>query len=148
MIMENILIGAVRIRGVRNVKPKIKRAMELLRLKKPNNAIIVKNDPSVIGNLEVSKDYITYGKLSEETAIKMIMKRHHTLKKLSNEEKLEKAKQMLKEFLESNKRIFPYTFRLNPPRKGYKSIKKPYNNGGELGKRDEIDSLLKRMIRD
>jgi len=38
-------------------------------------------------------------------------------------------------------------FRLNPPKKGYKSIKKSYKEGGALGYRGEkINNLIQRMI--
>ncbi|HNR25150.1 MAG TPA: 50S ribosomal protein L30, partial [Methanobacteriaceae archaeon] len=38
-------------------------------------------------------------------------------------------------------------FRLHPPRKGYKDIKKAFNEGGTLGYRGEdINHLLKRMV--
>ena len=36
-------------------------------------------------------------------------------------------------------------FRLSPPSKGFRDKKAAYPNG-ELGKRDEMDTLLKRMI--
>ena len=36
-------------------------------------------------------------------------------------------------------------FRLHPPRKGYKNIKLAYPKG-DLGKRDDMDSFILRMI--
>jgi hypothetical protein len=48
----------------------------------------------------------------------------------------------------SGKKTIEYTnpvFRLSPPSKGYRDKKKAYPSG-ELGKRDEMDSLLRRMM--
>jgi hypothetical protein len=36
-------------------------------------------------------------------------------------------------------------FRLHPPRRGYKNIKLHYPKG-DIGKRDSMDDLIKRMI--
>jgi len=36
-------------------------------------------------------------------------------------------------------------FRLHPPRKGHKGIKKTVTEGGELGFHEDIGALLKRM---
>jgi len=140
------IIAVVRIRGVRNIKPKIRHTLHLLGLKKPNNAIIVKNKDHLISMLNIVKDYITYGPIKKETVKELIKLRHHELKKLSNEEKEKKATLLLEEFINGKRDKFHYTFRLHPPRKGYKSVKKPYSIGGSLGKRDEIDSLINRMM--
>jgi ribosomal protein L30/L7E len=120
------LICALRIRGIRNIKPKQRHTLKLLGLYKVNNAIIVKDKQEIMQMLHVAKDYITYGPINEE---------------IKNE-----ARKILNDFISSNKNRFSYTFRLRPPTKGYKNIKLPYNASGDLGKRDEMDSLIKRMI--
>ena len=45
------------------------------------------------------------------------------------------------------KEIVKPVYRLEPPKKGYSSIKKPFKLGGALGNRaDKINELIKRMI--
>ncbi|MEM4295506.1 MAG: uL30 family ribosomal protein [Candidatus Anstonellales archaeon] len=139
-----MLICAIRVRGIRNIKPKIRHTLEMLGLNKVNNAIIIKDNESLLKMLDVAKDYITYGPLNEENAIKLIEKVY--LKYRKNEANGRDAKTILQEFLNSKNYRFPFTFRLRPPRKGYKSIKRPFSMGGALGKRAEIDSLVSRMF--
>jgi large subunit ribosomal protein L30 len=143
------LICALRIRGIRNIKPKQRHTLKLLGLYKVNNAIIVKDKQEIMQMLHVAKDYITYGPINEETVLSLIEKKYLRKKakeKKAKEEIKNEARKILNDFISSNKNRFNYTFRLRPPTKGYKNIKLPYNASGDLGKRDEMDSLIKRMI--
>ena len=139
-----MLVAVVRIRGRRNVKPRIRKTLELLRLHKPNHAVVYKESPSLMGMLNKVKDYVAYGNISEKTFLALLEKRGEKgskkLKEVANVEEVAKA------FIESGKREFDPVFRLHPPRKGWKDIKKPYTAGGDLGKRPDMDSLLKRMM--
>jgi large subunit ribosomal protein L30 len=141
-------LAVIRIRGCRKIAPRIKKSLELLRLEKPNHCVLVEDSPQNWGMLEKVKDYVAYGPVAEETIASLLQKRGRKgaalLRATLKEDGMKKA---AKEIF-SGKKTAEYAnpvFRLNPPSRGYKDTKKSYPQG-DLGKRGEMDSLLKRMI--
>jgi len=53
--------AAVRVRGIVNVKPDIKRTLQLFNLTRVNHCVILEENKSTKGMLQVAKDYITWG---------------------------------------------------------------------------------------
>jgi large subunit ribosomal protein L30 len=141
-------IAVVRVRGRRKIAPRIVKSLELLRLERPNHCVLVEDSPQYLGMLEQVKDYVAYGPVAEETIERLLEKRGRKgkvmLKTALKEDGLKKA---AKEIF-SGKKTADFAnpvFRLNPPSRGYKDIKRSYPQG-DLGKRGEMDSLLRRMI--
>ncbi len=141
-------IAIVRVRGVRKVAPRTRKTLELLRLNRPNHCVLVEDTPQNKGMLNVVKDYVAYGPVDEETIFRLLLKRGmkgaDLLRKLSGEGDIKKAAKEIS----AGKRTADYAdpvFRLAPPSRGYKDIKRSYPLG-DLGKRAEMDSLLRRMI--
>ena len=151
--------AAIRIRGTVNVNPDIKKTLQLLNLTRANHCVILEEKPNIKGMLQVAKDYITWGELEKDALTNLITQRG----------KLEGDKELTEDYLKSatsyksidklsqaiidNK--FKYKdipkvkriFRLNPPTKGYRGIKRSFVNKGALGYRGkEINKLIKRMI--
>lgn len=118
-------IAAIRLRGKFNLKKEVEVTLTLLGLDRKNKCLILKKPTKVdLGMLNKAKDYITYGEISE-----------NTLKKLLDKKKPNK---------QTDKKII---LRLPNPKKGFKSIKKGYGQGGDLGYRgDKINELLERII--
>jgi len=144
----NMKLAVIRVRGVRNVAPRIRKTLELLRLERPNHCVLVEDSPQNIGMLEKAKDYIAYGPIGEQTLLSLLGKRGKKdgapVREALKEEGLEKA---AKEIF-SGKKTLEFAspvFRLNPPSGGYRDKKRTYPHG-ELGKRGEMDSLLRRMM--
>lgn len=141
-------IAVVRIRGIRNMKPKIRKTLEILKLNKPNQCILVNDTPEIRGMIKIIKDYVAYGKISQDIAFKLFKKRGEKggklLRKLYNEEEIKKMVEKVCQGEPLNKHVDP-VFRLHPPRKGYKNIKIAYPLG-DLGKREDMDQLVKRMM--
>jgi len=132
--------------------------LELLRLPKTNNAILIDNRPSYIGMLYRVQNYVTWGEVSKETVALMLKERGRLAggKKLTDEavEKLGyKSIDALAEAIANCKVEFQKLpnvqpiFKLHPPSKGFKGkTKKSYAAGGEAGYRGEkISELIKRM---
>lgn len=142
------ILAVVRVRGVRNMKPKIKFTLGLLRLHRPNHCVLVKGSDPIKGMLQIVKDYVAYGDVSEEMLLKLIKKRGEKGGKMlldsAKEQEIEKAAKEIMNGAEVEKLVDP-VFRLHPPRKGYKDIKSAYPRG-DLGKRPSMDTLLKRMM--
>jgi large subunit ribosomal protein L30 len=117
-------IAAIRLRGKFNVRKDIEDTLILLGLKRKNTCVILEPTKQNLGMLKKAKDYITYGEIKEEV-----------LKKLLEKKKPSK---------QTDKKII---FRLPNPKKGFKSIKKGFKQGGDLGYRGEkINELIERII--
>ena len=139
-------IAVIRIRGIRSMEPKIKIALEYLRLHRPHHCVILNASPQTMGAINKVRDYVAYGAVDEQTLSKLLLKRGEKGGKLLRELKTD-VKKIVKEFLDGKKLsdFIDPVFRLHPPRGGYKDIKIHYPYG-DLGKRDDINNLLKRMM--
>lgn len=119
------MIAIVRVRGMMNRSPAIRKTLVLLGLGKPNWCTIRKETPALKGMLMRVKDVVTWGPVTAETLTGLKKRSPHT------------------------KRGKPSVFPLHPPRKGYgrKGIKTPFHRGGALGNRKEkINELIQRML--
>jgi len=151
--------AAIRVRGIINIKPDIKKTLNLLNLTRVNHCVLLDESKSTKGMLQTAKDYITWGEIDNKTITHLISKRGKQIgdkdvtdayiKSSTSYASIEK----LSEAIASNK--FKYKeipdikpiFRLNPPKKGYEGIKRSYQNKGALGYRGkEIKKLIERMI--
>ena len=151
--------AAIRVRGIVNVKPDIKKTLELLNLTRANHCVILPEDESTKGMLQIAKDYITWGEIEKKSLTKLISERGKLkgdkeltdkhLKSSTSYETIDK----LSDAILNNK--FKYkeipnikpVFRLNPPKNGYEGVKRPFVKKGALGYRGkEINKLIERMI--
>ena len=141
-------IAVLRVRGIRKVKPNIRKTFEFLKLEKPNHCVLVEDTPQNLGMLAKAKDYIAFGPVAEETVLSLLYKRgKKDGKKLKETIKEGDLKKAAKE-ISGGKKTADFAnpvFRLSPPSKGYKDKKTAYPNG-ELGRRPEMDTLLRKMI--
>ncbi len=152
----------IRIRGGVNTPREVEATMKLLRLVKKYHAVIYPSTlPGLKGMLNKAKDLVTWGEISQEVLTELLRKRGRITSgdPLTDEfvekslglrggiEALSKAI-MSGEVAYHRLKHVEKVFRLHPPKGGFKgSIKKPYNDGGELGYRNgDINDLLKRMI--
>lgn len=149
-------IAVLRIRGT-GMKKEFNDTLKMLRLTKPNHLTIVDDRPQYLGMLQKIKDFTTFGEIDLETFKKLLIKRGRRLgnKRIDENYIKEKTGKSLnsyaKEFMEFKAELedleIKKVFRLHPPKKGFKSIKKGYNQGGDLGYRGEaINKLIERMI--
>lgn len=149
----------VRIRGTVDVKREIKDTLKLLRLPRKFHATIVPNDSTHLGMLFKVKDYVTWGPATPEIVKELLLKRGRIIgNRPVTEEFLVKATGMksidevAKALAEGKLKInkiegLKPVFRLHPPRGGFKkSTKKSIKQGGELGFREDISSLIRRML--
>ena len=152
------MYAVVRVRGNVNLRPGIKKTLELLRLHRVNHMVLVPESREGKGMLKKAESYIAFGEISAETLEKALEKRGRTggNKRLDEnflkETKVSSFKKLAGIVLEGKKLeefgIKP-VFRLKPPKKGHKrgGIKKSYSVGGALGYRaGDINALLERMI--
>jgi large subunit ribosomal protein L30 len=151
------MIAAIRVRGTTGVKGEVADTMKMLRLNRINHVVILDENPSYQGMLQKAKDYITWGEIKEETLAKVISKRGRLPGNAKLTEEYLKENTPHKNIKDLTKAVFKGEkledngikpiFRLHPPRKGYKNIKKAYNEDGSLGYRGEnIEVLIKKML--
>jgi large subunit ribosomal protein L30 len=151
--------AAIRVRGTVNVKPNIKKTLELLNLTRANHCVILKETSSTKGMLQVVKDYITWGEIEKNNLTKLITNRGRLqgdkpltedyIKSATSYSTIDKLSQAIIDEKLKYKEIpeVKPVLRLNPPKKGYEGIKRSFSNKGALGYRGkDINKLIDRMI--
>ena len=130
-----------------------------MNLTRTNHCVLIEETPTAKGMLQIVKDYVTWGDVEKVTLTKLIKERGRLEgDKPISEDHLKSATsyndvEKLSDAIISKKLKFKEipnvkpVFRLNPPKKGYKSIKRAYTKKGALGYRGkEINKLLERML--
>ena len=151
--------AAIRIRGTVNIKPDIKKTLQLLNLTRANHCVILKETPSTKGMLHVVKDYVTWGEIDKNNLTKLITNRgklegdkpltEDYIKSATSYSTIDKLSQAIIDDKLKYKEIpeVKPVLRLNPPKKGYEGIKRSFSNKGALGYRGiDINKLIERMI--
>jgi large subunit ribosomal protein L30 len=150
------MFAIVRLRGEVNVRPEIKDTLQMLRIHRVNHCVIVNEDPHFRGMIQKVKDYVAWGKIDDDTLAMLLERRG----RLSGNRRL--TDQFLKEntsyrsFQELAAAInsgsvslkelgLKPIFRLHPARKGLKTTKKTAQQGGDMGFRQDLADLIKRM---
>jgi len=149
----------VKVRGTISAQREVRETLQLLRLTRTNNAVLIDNRPSYKGMLYRVQNYVTWGEVSKETVALMLKERGRLAggKKLTDEsvDKLGfKSIDSLADAIASCKAEYQKlpnvqpVFKLRPPSKGFKGkTKKSFTAGGEAGYRGErITDIIKRMV--
>ena len=149
--------AVVRVRGSVNVNPKIKETMKLMKLSRVNHCVIIPENETYTGMLNIIKDYVTWGEIDSETTELLLESSgkssgNSAFSKQHLKETTFKTMKALAKGLTEGKVVMRDVpglkplFRLHPPRKGYEGIKRSFKVGGALGYRaDKINILLRRM---
>jgi large subunit ribosomal protein L30 len=154
-----MVFAIIRVRGIINVNPDIKRTLKLLRLTKVNHCTLLEENKVYKGMLQKVKDYTTWGEIDKEILPKLMESRgmivgdkqitEEYIKSATSYNTFEKLSQAILDNKFKYKEIpdVKPLFRLSPPKKGYEGIKRSFKNGGALGYRGkEINKLIGRMI--
>ena len=154
-----MVYAAIRVKGTVNIKPDIKKTLRLFRLTRANHCVLLDENNSIKGMLQVSKDYITWGEVEKDVLSKLIKNRGRLegdkeltvdhLKSATSYDTIEKLSQAIvdNKFKYGDIPNIKPIFRLNPPKKGYGGIKRSFKKGGALGYRaKEINKLIEKMI--
>ena len=139
------MFAVIRIRGSVGLRKEIKDSFKILKITRKNHCVILQDNKVTKGMLQKTKDWITWGSISDDVLKKMIIKRGRKPgnKRLTSQE-AEEAFNLIKE---GKKPKIKPVFRLTPPSKGFKKSIKQHYPKGELGNRKEkINDLILRMI--
>lgn len=151
--------AVIRVRGQPDVNRDIEYTMGLLGLTRVNHLVVVPENDSTKGMLQVVKDYCTWGEVDEATLASLIRSRGKlagdkdiTDDYLKENSEFATVEDLAKAIIENNYKMRDVeaakpVFRMHPPVKGYEGNKRSYKNGGALGYRGvAINDLINRML--
>ena len=149
----------IRLRGTQNLNPKTKDTLRYMRLNRVNHAVVLPQNETTIGMLQVAKDYVTWGEV-DATTLAMVMKARGRIVGDTPITDAHVAKHTAYKTIDALATAivdgkFRYgdvpevkpLFRLHPAKNGLEGIKRSVQVGGALGYRGkEINTLLGKMI--
>ena len=149
--------AVIKMRGTVKTKPDVRRTLELLNLSRTNHCVLVDDNVHYNGMLQKVKDYVAWGNVDDATLFVLLQKRgrltghkkltdeyvkdHTDFKDISSLATAVARGQATLQAVPNLKTVF----RLHPPRKGHKGIKKPFPEGVLGFNGDKINELLQKM---
>lgn len=150
---------AVRLKGHRRIRSQTEDTMRSLRLTRANHAVVIPATPEWKGQLLNAKDYITFGTIEAPEIAALIRARGRlegdepvTDEVVAKGTKYKSIDEWATAIAAGESKysdlegVTPI-FRLHPPRKGLKSLKRHVQEHGDLGNRGAaMKDLLARMM--
>merc|ERR1712049_99451 len=163
---EPKLAFVMRIRGINQVAPKVRKVLQLFRLRQINNGVFIKLNKAALNMLKIAEPYVAWGVPNLKTVRELIYKRgygkvNHQRIPLTDNAIIEKElgskdiicmEDLIHEVLTVGNNFkyasnFLWPFKLSSPLGGWRRKYNHFNDGGDFGFRDTaIDSLVKKMI--
>ncbi|CAI5438510.1 unnamed protein product [Caenorhabditis angaria] len=156
----------IRIRGINQIHPKPRKALQLLRLRQINNGVFVKLNKATLPLLRIVEPYVAWGYPNNKSIHDLVYKRGYAKVDGSRipitdnniiEQSLGKfniicAEDLVHEiatvgphFKEATNFLWP--FKLNNPTGGWTKKTNHFVEGGDFGNReDQLNNLLRRMV--
>merc|ERR1711974_302410 len=155
----------VRIRGINAVSPRVKKILQLLRLRQIHNGVFVRLNSATIKMLRLVENYVSYGYPNLKTVRELVYKRgfgkvrgqriplfdNSVVSANLSKHGVNCVEDIIHEiytcgpnFKAANNFMWP--FKLSSPKGGFKTITKPFIEGGDAGNREQyINKLAQRM---
>jgi len=162
---EAKLAIVMRIRGINGLHPRVRKVLQLLRLRQINNATFVKLNKATLSMLRIADPYIAWGYPNLKSVRELVYKRGFGKLEgrrcpLTNEiigKRLGKfgiicIEDLIHEIFTVGPHFkvannFLWHFKLNNARGGWRKKANHFTEGGDFGNREDlINRLLKRMI--
>lgn len=152
------MYAIIRLRGSVHLSQEVRDTLKMLRLNRVNHCAVVDETPNYKGMIQKVKDYVAWGNVNADSLALVLRERGELVggapltdeyvkenTKYKSIEDFAKAVCEGKASLKDVPRLTP-VFRLHPPRKGHRGIKKTFQQGGGLGfYGEEINALIKQM---
>lgn len=155
----------MRIRGINKISPRVKKILQLLRLRQIHNGVFVRLSTPILKMLHIIEPYIAYGYPNLKTVREIIYKRGYAKIDgqripITDNSVIEKhlgkygivcIEDLVHEIYTSGPKFreasrFLWPFKLSSPNGGYTSKLHSYLDGGDSGNRESaINPLLRRM---
>merc|ERR1712127_306255 len=162
---EPKLAFVVRIRGINQISPRVKKILQLLRLRQIGNSTFIKLNKATIMMLNIAQPYITWGYPNLKTVKEVIYKRGHgkvngqripltensVVEGSLGDVGIQSVEDLIHEiytvgpnFKRANNFLWP--FKLSTPKGGYRRVNNHFVEGGDFGNREvKINGLVRKM---
>lgn len=152
------MYAVVQVRGTVKTRREIKDTLKMLRLHHINHCVIIPDTPAYVGMIRKVKDFVAYGEVDAGTVEELLRTRgrltgdvHLTDEYIKENSQYAGITEFATALASGETRLSDVpglkpVLRLHPPRKGYKTTKRTYQQGGSLGNHGEnINDLLYKM---
>jgi len=152
------MYAIVQVRGVVKTRQEIKDTLSMLRLHHINHCVVVPDTPEYLGMIRKVKDFVAYGEVDAGILSTVLATRGRLVGNRPLTDEYVKANSpfaTITEFADAVAagkaalRDLPGlkpVMRLHPPRKGHRTLKRTFQQGGALGYYGrEINTLLYKM---
>jgi large subunit ribosomal protein L30 len=152
------MYAVVQVRGTVKTRREIKDTLKMLRLHHINHCVIIPDTPAYVGMIRKVKDFVAYGEIEAGTVEELLRNRgrlvgdvHLTDEYIKENSQYSGISEFAQALSSGEARLTDVpglkpVLRLHPPRKGYKTTKRTYQQGGSLGYHGEnINDLLYKM---
>jgi len=156
----------VRIKGINAVAPKVRKVLQLFRLRQINNAVFVKLNKATINMIRIIEPYIAWGYPNLKTVRDMVYKRGYgkvqgrrvplsenaVVEASLGEKDIICVEDVVHEVVTGGDNFkavtnFLWPFKLNTPTGGWKKKTNHFTEGGDYGNREDlINKLVQAMI--
>ncbi|XP_068705947.1 large ribosomal subunit protein uL30-like [Montipora capricornis] len=162
---EAKLAFVIRIRGINGVSPKVRKVLQLFRLRQIHNGVFIKLNKATINMLRIAQPYIAYGYPNLKSVRELIYKRgygkvnrmriaitdnsiiENQLGKFNiicMEDLIHEIYSVGEHFKQANNFLWP--FKLSSPKGGFRKITTHFVEGGDHGNREtHINRLIRKM---
>jgi len=163
---ESKVILIVRIRGINNLAPQVRKILQLFRLRQLHNATLIRVNRATLNMIKKIEPYVTFGYPTRHTISNLVYKRgygkinkqripitsNEVVEKVLGQKKIICVEDLITElytvgthFKEANN--FLWSFKLSSPKGGFSNKRHPFQKGGDWGNREEaINDLVARML--
>lgn len=165
MPAEPKVLFVIRVRGIMRVSPKVRKCLQLLRLRQVHNGVFIKVNKATLSMLQIVTPFITFGAPSLKSVRELIYKRgfgkvnkqripltdNSVIAKSLGKNNIICIEDLIHEiytcgpaFKEANNFLWP--FQLSSPLGGWRNKGKHFSEGGDAGSREErINALIQQM---
>ena len=152
------MYAVVQVRGVVKTRGDIKDTLKMLRLHHINHCVLVPDTPENLGMIRKVKDYVAFGEVDAPTVETLLASRGRVIgdapltdEYLRSNTSFGSIADLAKALASGETKLrdvpgLKPVLRLHPPRKGFKTTKRTFPQGGALGYYGrEINTLLYKM---
>merc|ERR1711923_89307 len=163
---EPKLAFVMRIRGINQVAPKVRKVLQLFRLRQINNGVFIKLNKATINMLRICEPYIAWGTPNLKSVRELIYKRGFVKidgkrTPITSNDLIEQqlgrhgiicVEDLVHEIMTVGPNFryasnFLWPFKLNTPTGGWRKKTNHFVEGGDFGNReDKINPLLRKMV--
>merc|ERR1712173_406653 len=163
---EPKLVFVMRIRGINQVSPKVRKVLQLFRLRQINNGVFIKLNKATINMLRICEPYVAWGTPNLKSVRELVYKRGFAKVEgkrtpLTSNDIVEAnlgkyglicVEDLIHEIMTVGPNFkyaanFLWPMKLNTPTGGWRKKTNHFVEGGDFGNReDKINALLRNMI--